>query len=159
MHHSRERSLHGGRGEINRRDIEPINFNFNEWWFQAISVDRYGNAVMFVGSPNGELYVISDFADNLGDITSSLPWNIGQDGTGAYAYNLDGDIDEMAIWKRALTLDEIRQLYNNGSGLDLQGLGNQAPVASFTSNTTDLTVDFTDTSTDDSGIVVHRNLR
>ena len=143
----------------NRRDIEPINYSFNEWWFQVISVDRNGNAVMFVGSPNGELYVISDFADNLGDITSSLPWNIGQDGTGAYAYNLDGDIDEMAIWKRALTLDEIRQLYNNGSGLDLQGLGNQAPVASFTSNTTDLTVDFTDTSTDDSGIVVHRNLR
>jgi hypothetical protein len=81
-----------------RRDIEPIDFSLNEWWFQAATVDRAGNAVMFVGSPNGLLYVISDFAFDLGDITSSLPWNIGQGGTGAYPHNLDGDIDEMAIW-------------------------------------------------------------
>jgi PKD repeat protein len=140
-----------------RRYIEPIDYIFDEWWFQAISVDRNGNAVMFVGSPSGELYAISDFADDLGNITSSLPWNIGQDGTGAYPYNLDGDIDEMAIWRRTLTLDEIHQLYNDGSGLDLQGLGNQAPAASFTSTTTDLTANFTDTSTDSDGSISSRS--
>ena len=54
---------------------------------------------------------MSDYADDLGDLDSPLPWNIGQDGTGAYPFNYDGDIDEMAIWRRPLTLDELRQVY------------------------------------------------
>jgi PKD repeat protein len=137
-----------------RRDIEPIDYSLNEWWFQAATVDRTGNAVMFVGSPNGLLYVISDFAFDLGDITSVLPWNIGQDGTGDYPHNLDGDIDEMAIWQRALVLDEIRQLYNNGNGINLQATFNQPPNASFGYACVSLDCSFTDSSSDSDGTVV-----
>jgi PKD repeat protein len=139
-----------------RRDIEPIDYSLNEWWFQAVTVDRTGNAVMFVGSPNGLLYVISDFALDLGDITSVLPWNIGQDGTGSYPHNLDGDIDEMAIWRRALVLDEIRQLYNNGNGINLQATFNQAPNASFGYVCVSLDCSFIDSSSDSDGTVVSR---
>jgi hypothetical protein len=32
-------------------------------------------------------------------------------------YYLNGNIDEVGIWSRALTSDEITQLYNNGNGL------------------------------------------
>ena len=122
-----------------RRDVEEIDYNLNEWWFQAASVDRDGHAVMFVGNTTGVMWVISDFADDIGDVTSALPWNIGQDGTGSYAYNLDGDVDETAVWRRALTLAEIQQLYNSGSGLDLTTLlnPNNPPVAVDDSATTD----------------------
>ncbi len=139
-----------------RRDVESVDYSFNQWWFQAATVDRDGNAIMFVGSHTGELFVISDFADDLGDLSSPLPWNIGQDGLGTYAHNLDGDIDEMAVWRRTLTLGEIQQIYNGGAGIDLGDLlsgNNTPPTAGFTYSATNLTVDFTDTSTDSDGTI------
>ena len=49
------------------------------------------------------------------DLNSGLPLNLGQDGTGSYAHNLSGDIDDLAIWSRALTFDEIHAIYAAGT--------------------------------------------
>jgi len=100
-----------------RKDIEAIDFGLDSWWFVTASVDRDGDAVLFVGDPGGLLFIISDRADDLGDLDSPLPWNIGQDGTGSYPYNLGADLDELRIWRRAISLDEVRRLYQRGAGL------------------------------------------
>ncbi|MHC4982495.1 MAG: alkaline phosphatase family protein [Planctomycetota bacterium] len=99
-----------------RRDVEPIDYTLNEWWFLAGTFDRTGSVTLYAGSPDGTLWVLSDFLSDLGSIDSVLPWSIGQDGTGAYPHNLDADIDDLAIWQRTLSLNELKYLYNSGGG-------------------------------------------
>ena len=103
-----------------RVDVKQFNMASGEWWFCAMTVDRKGNAVVYVGSPNGKLFFGSEslIGENLGktgqmngSINSPLPWNIGQDGTGEYGPQLNADMDELRIWNRTLTLEEVRTLF------------------------------------------------
>lgn len=116
-----------------RKDIDPIDYTFNGWWLLVATFDRDGAATLYAGSPNGKLFVVSEGIQNVGDITSSLNWNIGQDGTGSYAYNLKADLDDLAIWRRALTLDEVRQIYNQGAGVELNTLLGNTPTTHLSS--------------------------
>ena len=63
--------------------------------------DAQGLATLYAGQRNGGLRWISLKAEQVGNLQARLPLNLGQDGTGRYAHNLDGDIDELAIWRRA----------------------------------------------------------
>ncbi|MCP3967981.1 MAG: hypothetical protein GY750_18220 [Lentisphaerae bacterium] len=45
---------------------------------------------------------------------TDCPWHIGNSGNGAGSF--DGLIDEVCIWKRALTAEDISDLYNYGNG-------------------------------------------
>lgn len=52
-------------------------------------------------------------------VSPGYPTNIGQDGTGTYTDNgtvsiEDGTIDDVAIWRRAITPDEMRSIYRKG---------------------------------------------
>ena len=104
----------------NRVDVKQFNIAHDQWWFCAMTVDRKGNAVVYAGSPEGKLFFGNEtlIGENLGktgqmdgSIDSPLPWNIGQDGTGQYGPQLNADIDEFRVWNRALTLEEIRTLF------------------------------------------------
>lgn len=53
--------------------------------------------------------------DNTNDVHSTAPFRIGRWLTATYYYT--GDLDEIGIWNRALTTDEIALLYNSGNGL------------------------------------------
>ncbi|MDR3109271.1 MAG: LamG domain-containing protein, partial [Planctomycetaceae bacterium] len=103
-----------------RIDVKQFNVAPNEWWFCAMTVNRSGNAAVYVGSPDGKLFFGSEslIGEDLGkpgptleDITSTLPLNIGQDGTGTYKNQLNADIDELRIWDRALTREEVKVLF------------------------------------------------
>ncbi|MBQ4848440.1 alkaline phosphatase family protein [Pseudoalteromonas sp. MMG005] len=107
-----------------RKDIDPIDYTFNGWWLLVASFDRQGVATLYAGSPSGELNIIAGDISNVGDISSELDWNIGQDGTGRYHYNLKADLDDFAVWRRAITLSEVRAIYNNGHGSELLSLMN-----------------------------------
>ena len=56
---------------------------------------------------------------------SAFAVNIGQDGTGNYAdngsaYNINAAIDDLGVWRRALTANEALAIYRGGqAGLDL----------------------------------------
>lgn len=59
-----------------------------------------------------------------GSLDTNLNVNIGQDGTGTYTDGnsaaITAQIDDVGIWKRVLTADEIRSIYTAGqSGTDL----------------------------------------
>jgi hypothetical protein len=43
-----------------------------------------------------------------------MTWNIGQDGSTNYRYNLQGDIDDFALWNRGMSIEELREIYNAG---------------------------------------------
>lgn len=90
------------------------------WWFIAITVDRAnGLSTLYAGSPGGKLYAIANEIDALQDLRGSLPFNIGQDGTGTSRYQLTADLDDLGIWRRALSKADIARLYNGGTGRDL----------------------------------------
>jgi phospholipase C len=67
------------------------------------------------------------FANHQGLTTHQSTWavNIGQDGTGVYddkgnAYDIAAKIDDVGIWRRALTANEAMAIYNAGqAGRDL----------------------------------------
>jgi hypothetical protein len=73
---------------------------------------------------------------------TSFQVNIGQDGTGVYhdqgsAYNIGANIDDLGIWRRALTAGEAAAIYNAGqAGKDLS----QAVVSSGTTPTISIAV-------------------
>ena len=48
------------------------------------------------------------------NLASGMTWNIGQDGSAAYRYNLQGDIDDFALWNRGMSIDELREIYKAG---------------------------------------------
>ena len=51
---------------------------------------------------------------------SGLPFYIGQDGTGAYPHPLAGDVDDFALWTRALSHEDVQRIYEAGrQGLPL----------------------------------------
>jgi hypothetical protein len=50
---------------------------------------------------------------------TSTPFNIGRRSYSGFLENLDGQVDEIGKWNRALTASEIQTLYNSGRGLDI----------------------------------------
>jgi hypothetical protein len=109
-----------GSSASDRTDLEDIDYMDTDWWFLASVFDANGNVALYAGNENGGLRWITLKATSVGDLRSPLPLNLGQDGTGEYGDNLDGDIDDLAIWRRALNHDEITRLYAGGTGLELQ---------------------------------------
>jgi len=80
-------------------------------WTHVAGVRTGGNCIIYV---NGSTTASASGA--LGDTTPTAQWSIGMRdvGTGTFAYGLNGAIDEVRIYNRALSLDEIKQLYRMG---------------------------------------------
>ena len=105
--------LNLGDGE-RREDFRPLEYQPNEWTFFAVTVDRKENAVLYVGGADGRLSFISHDVTHLKKLTAGMPWNVGQDGTGKYPHTPDGEIQGPTCWNRALTTDEVAELYRAG---------------------------------------------
>jgi hypothetical protein len=89
------------------------NLENNTWYF--VVVTRSGVA----GNWNATIYIngIQDGTANTATNPTATDANtrIGQDNVNAYYF--DGRIDEVGLWERALTQEEITSLYNSGAGL------------------------------------------
>jgi hypothetical protein len=101
-----------------RVDIEDIDYADTEWWFLAAVVHPGNIAVLYAGNAIGMRWIAHQFPSDL-SLLSDLPLNIGQDGTGMYSHNLNGDVDDLAIWKGALTFEDIQHLYADGEGISV----------------------------------------
>ena len=77
-----------------------------QWHHLVVSVDRSGNAKFYIdGKAKGTLSLPS------GNIHTGLPVVIGADGERNYPWG--GKIDEVAIWRRAITAAEAKTIYDN----------------------------------------------
>lgn len=64
---------------------------------------------------DGKLVNTADVPDGISDISNDNPFVIGRQGPLSHPYDTSmGYIDEVAVFNRALTASEIRQMYNNG---------------------------------------------
>lgn len=90
-----------------RRDYDINVPNPSKWNHIAMVVDRSGNLTAYLngvqaGNP------ISIIADTGKTVDGILPLRIGQDGTGTYGPKFKGAMDELKIWDKVLTAEEIR---------------------------------------------------
>lgn len=76
------------------------------WHHVAITHNRSGNAVMYAdGVPIGSVSI-----NGAGDVDTAFPIQIGRDGNGGNPLNVTMAIDDVMVWRRALTDTEVRSL-------------------------------------------------
>ena len=88
-------------------DIEP-----NRWQFYAISVTPDNALYFFQGRRDGYLYWFVEKCE--GTLNNGNPWYISQPAKGFNKANLDAEMDDLAVWNRGLTTNEIRKIYEEG---------------------------------------------
>lgn len=94
-------------------DIEP-----NRWQFYAVTVTADNALYFFQGRRDGYLHWFVEKCE--GTINSGKPWYVSQPAGGGNAANLDAEMDDLAVWNRGLTTDEIRKIYEAGrNGLSI----------------------------------------
>jgi hypothetical protein len=107
-------------------DFYSTDITNNSWFY--LLVKRSG--AIFTAYVNGQIIGTHDSGDTI-EFTGDSQF------IGAYidnGYNIEGKIDALGIWNRALSDAEVTELYNNGTGLELDGVPQptlvklQAPV-------------------------------
>jgi hypothetical protein len=86
--------------------------NNGAWHHWVYTVDRAGYVSVYI---DGDLASQSWFAGLGGTLDTTLPVNIGQDGTGEYAVTAAVDIDDLGVWRRALSPAEANAIYLVGA--------------------------------------------
>ena len=99
----------GLEGET-RQDVGVYDQEYGEWNFYAATLGADGILRFYQGRSDGKLYCISDDASTAA-VATGMPFYIGQDGTGAYTHPFIGDVDDVAIWTRSLSHDEVRSIW------------------------------------------------
>jgi PKD repeat protein len=110
----------------------PTAYNDGKWHYVSASQSSAGLRLFVDGKLSG-----TNPATQAQDYSGY--WRVGGDTTwGNTAPYFAGTIDEVAVYPRALTSDEVQNHYSLGSGV----VPNDKPVASFSSVVTDLDVAF-----------------
>jgi hypothetical protein len=117
-----------GNGTVdgNWQTLDGPAVNVGDWDHLAITYDDVAEVKkLYV---NGELAVESNDAVAEND---TKPLNIGAGGDTGTAYFFKGDIDDIGLWNKALTQEEIQGVMNNGVAGDA---GGDAPALSIANN-------------------------
>ena len=95
-------------------NLTPMPFRADgRWHFAALAVDRGGDAVLYLGEPDGRLMSAARRVEGIGDL-DNLGWFVGQDGTGTAPGAFTGDFDELMVWDRALEGSDVEKLFRKG---------------------------------------------
>jgi hypothetical protein len=118
-------SFNGGGWSWSLNDVGVYGDAINDgrWHHLAHVFDRDRNVVTYLdGAFSGESPIFG-----IGDIDTGAPTNIGQSGSGHYSESAEADIDDIAIWRRALGTYEARAIYY--AGKEGRGFETYGPVA------------------------------
>lgn len=107
----------GSRGDRKDYDGPAGLFTGGNWRHVVLSYDRQGNAVTYVDGAQVDSRAVST-PPNKPDTLPGLAINIGQDGAGDYGPKFtNADIDEVAIWRRALIAEDVATIYGSAGGI------------------------------------------
>lgn len=113
-------NLSGPPGARKDFDGTPGFFTNLNWHHIAVTFDRNGNASTYL---DGKLVNVRPISGDQNDVNTppDFATNIGQDGTGGYGSSFfDADIDDLGIWRRVLTPQEVAAIFEIGqAGQDL----------------------------------------
>ena len=83
------------------------------WYHVAFVVDRSGNQTLYVnGTAQTDAEAVS--AHSAVNMDNANQWTIGRIGSPASSFEFDGKIDDVYLWSKALTSDEVTELYTEG---------------------------------------------
>ena len=105
--------FNAGRPDKGRIDMGTFDVEPGQWTFYAIMRTAEGVLTVYQGRADGRLNWICALAPDI-LLKTDLPFYVGQDGTGAYRHALDGDVDDFALWTRALTHEDVQRIYEAG---------------------------------------------
>ncbi len=100
-----------------RIDTDWNGYLQDTWHLVVGTFDRDGNVVAYQNGASVSTRVMH--TGNIDTFASGLDLNIGQDGTGTYGgagEGFLGFVDEVAVWRRVLSADEVSFIYNQASG-------------------------------------------
>lgn len=115
--------------ESSRLDYHMPEVVDHNWHHIVVTHDRDGSARFY---KDGTLIHTVDISGMKGTLDSSYTTKIGQDGTGNYGSTLTAKLDELQIYRKALTESEVRSLYDSAPPLP------PVPVESITLDQTEL---------------------
>ncbi len=91
-----------------------------EWYLPVDYATGWMHVILVVDRENGTVGVSIDFSQldsrEIAEILRDATFagigdvNVGQDGTGTYSYGFDGEVDDIIIFEKALTDDDIAKL-------------------------------------------------
>lgn len=96
-----------------RLDMGTFDIDYGEWCFYAVTRSQDGVLRIYQGGRDGQLYWIADDA-KAANLKTGLPFWIGQDGTGKCGVSMNGDVDDFALWTRALSHEDVRRIHDAG---------------------------------------------
>ncbi|WP_396140778.1 LamG-like jellyroll fold domain-containing protein [Flavobacterium sp.] len=100
------------------------NISSNVWYHYVFTLDSTGGNIYL----NGQLIDSHPWTGTSGPSTSQFLWKIG----GFYNSWYDGKIDDVGVWNRTLTQDDITNLYNSvGSNECLTMTINTGPLSTM----------------------------
>ncbi|MBR4900700.1 MAG: alkaline phosphatase family protein [Victivallales bacterium] len=103
----------GRKAGTRRTDMGTFDVDADQWSFYAISITAEGVVCYCQGKADGHFYwMVHDVEDAI--INSGMNWNIGQDGTTNYRFNIQADVDDFALWNRGLSIPELRKIFEAG---------------------------------------------
>ena len=118
--------LNAGDGNKGRIDVGPFDQENGKWTFYAMTRNNDGVITMYQGRSDGTLDWASTTFDGFAlKHENNYPFYIGEDGTGIYgksnaARRFAGGVDDVALWTRGLSHDEIARIFECGrAGVNL----------------------------------------
>jgi len=126
---------------LTRKDFDPSTANIagSAWRLVTVVHDRDGDAVFYHdGAEIGRVSI-----SGAGNVDTALPIRIGRDGNNAFAWNQGAFIDELKIWRRALSPAEVAIEFqgNNPTGAFNTWMTDQAALYAYTGAATSATDD------------------
>ena len=93
--------------ELGTYDTEP-----DRWTFYAVTVTPDDALYFYQGRNDGYLYHFVEKCP--GTLNNGKPLYVSQPAGGGNAANLEGCMDDLAVWNRSLTTSEIRAVFEAG---------------------------------------------
>ncbi|WP_346855975.1 LamG-like jellyroll fold domain-containing protein [uncultured Draconibacterium sp.] len=119
----------------------------DDMWHFIIGIRNNDSLHVYVDG-NEDTYSPYYIGSTYGEIISNIGFNIGtifeEDGSDDNRY-FEGFIDQVAVWNRALTSEEILQLYNSGEGLAYSEWSGPAQLSGGTISPDTMTIDYNET--------------
>lgn len=101
--------------QSDRLDYTMPNVADNKWHHIVVSHDRTNGKARFY--KDGVLINTIDISQMKGTLDSPFTTKIGQDGTGKYGSALKAKVDEMQVYRSALTDTNVRTMFDNAPPL------------------------------------------
>src|SRR5690606_2332621 len=101
-------------------------------WHHVVAVRDTASDTIKIYVDGGNVQSVTD--NSTGSYTSAIPFMIGAHIAEGFSDNFDGVIDEVQIYKRALSPHQISQIYNEG----LAGFGGPSVISAHETSSGDL---------------------